>query len=39
MAGRRLVNKETDRSARQRIAQELGHGRIEVVSAYVGVAK
>ena len=38
VAGRRLVSRETDRSARQTIAQELGHGRIEVVSAYVGIA-
>jgi hypothetical protein len=29
---------EIDHFARQTIAQELGHGRIDVVSAYIGSA-
>jgi hypothetical protein len=36
VAGRQTVNRTIDRTARQTIAQELGHGRIDVVSAYIG---
>lgn len=39
VAGERLVGKETDRSARHTIATELGHGRIDVVAAYIGSAR
>jgi hypothetical protein len=36
VAGRLCADRSTDRAARQTIAQELGHGRIDVVSAYIG---
>ena len=36
IAGRQLVDRETDRRARQTIAQELGHGRIGVGNSYIG---
>jgi hypothetical protein len=36
VAGRRLADREADRAARQVIAQELGHGRVEILNAYVG---
>ena len=36
VAGERLADRQTDRAAREVIAQELGHGRVEVVAAYVG---
>ena len=36
VAGQRIVDRETDRSARLIIALELGHGRIGVVASYVG---
>lgn len=36
VAGRLCVDRITDRKARQTIAQELGHARIEVVSTYIG---
>lgn len=39
VAGIREVGKEADREARQVIAQELGHGRTDVVAAYVGSAR
>ena len=39
VAGRRDVDKTTDRAARQVISRELGHGRIDVVAAYVGSAR
>ncbi len=39
VAGRRGVDKATDRAARQVISRELGHGRIDVVAAYVGSAR
>ena len=39
IAGRRYVDRSTDRAARQTIAQELGHGRIEVVATYIGGAR
>jgi hypothetical protein len=37
--GRRGASKEDDVRARQIIAQELGHGRIDVVAAYLGSAR
>jgi hypothetical protein len=37
--GRRLADRDTDRAARITIAQELGHGRSDVVSAYIGGAR
>jgi len=39
IAGRLCVDRSTDRAARQTIAQELGHARIEIVSAYIGSAR
>jgi hypothetical protein len=36
IAGRQTVNRTIDRQTRQTIAQELGHVRIDVVSAYIG---
>jgi len=36
VAGERLADRQMDRAAREVIAQELGHGRVEVVAAYVG---
>ena len=39
IAGRLCVDRNTDRTARQTIAQELGHARIEVVSTYIGGAR
>ena len=36
VAGRRLVDAHADRQARITIAHELGHARIDVVSAYIG---
>jgi hypothetical protein len=39
IAGRLCVDRSTDREARHTIAQELGHARIEVVSAYIGGAR
>ncbi len=39
VAGRLLADRSADRAARQTIAQELGHGRIEVVSSYIGGAR
>lgn len=39
VAGRRIADRSTDRAARRTIAQELGHARIEVVSAYIGGAR
>jgi hypothetical protein len=36
IAGRLCADRSTDRAARQTIAQELGHARIEVVSTYIG---
>ena len=36
VAGRRIADFVADREARQTIAQELGHGRDEVVKSYVG---
>lgn len=35
----RVFDKERDRAARQTIAQELGHGRTDVVGAYIGGVK
>ncbi|HKJ84204.1 MAG TPA: integrase domain-containing protein [Mariprofundaceae bacterium] len=34
--GGRIVDKDLDKHARQVIAKELGHGRIDVVSSYIG---
>ena len=39
IAGRLCVDRSTDREARHTIAKELGHARIEVVSAYIGGAR
>ncbi|HNP65487.1 MAG TPA: integrase domain-containing protein [Woeseiaceae bacterium] len=39
IAGRLCADRSTDRAARQTIAQELGHARTEVVSAYIGGAR
>jgi len=36
VAGRRVADRNTDSQARQTIAQELGHGRDEVVKSYIG---
>ncbi|MBI3774834.1 MAG: integrase, partial [Gammaproteobacteria bacterium] len=36
VAGERQANKHDDQTARQIIAQELGHGRIDVAAAYLG---
>ena len=36
VVGRRMVDKTADRAAREIIARELGHGRIDVVSSYIG---
>lgn len=36
IAGRRIVDRNADRAARQTIAQELGHARIGVVDSYIG---
>jgi len=36
IAGRLCADRSTDRAARQTIAQELGHARIEVVATYIG---
>jgi hypothetical protein len=36
IAGQRLADRQTDRTARQTISQELGHHRSEVVAAYIG---
>lgn len=35
-AGGQIIDKAADKDARQKISAELGHGRIEVVNAYVG---
>jgi hypothetical protein len=37
--GERLADKALDLSARETISSELGHGRVDVVSAYVGSAR
>lgn len=39
IAGRLCADRSVDRAARQTIAQELGHARIDVVSAYIGGAR
>jgi hypothetical protein len=39
VGGHRGASKEDDAGARQAIAQELGHGRADVVAAYVGSAR
>jgi hypothetical protein len=39
VASRRIADRSTDRAARRTIAQELGHARIDVVSAYIGGAR
>jgi hypothetical protein len=39
VAGYRTASKGDDTAARQTIAQELGHGRTDVVAAYVGSAR
>jgi len=37
--GGTISDRAADRAAREQIAQELGHGRIDVVSAYIGSSK
>ncbi len=39
VAGERTADRATDRAARETIAQELGHGRASVVSAYIGSSR
>jgi hypothetical protein len=39
ISGERLIDKEIDLAARETISIELGHGRVDVVSAYVGSAR
>ena len=39
IAGRLHADRSADRAARQTIAQELGHARIDVVSSYIGGAR
>ena len=39
VAGSRLAPKEVDRKARMTISEELGHGRIDVLTSYVGSSK
>lgn len=39
VAGSREVDKATDRQARAQIAHELGHGRVDVTSAYLGSSR
>lgn len=39
IVGERLASKEEDKAARLEIAKELGHGRVDVLAAYVGSAK
>ena len=39
IAGRRIADRSTDKSARRIIAQELGHGRQEVLESYIGGTK
>ena len=39
IAGGRTAPRNVDREARQIIAQELGHNRIDVIAAYIGSAR
>jgi hypothetical protein len=39
VVGRRMAGRDSDRAARQTIAQELGHARSDVVAAYIGGAR
>lgn len=39
VAGQRVADRGADRAARQTIGAELGHGRIDVLAAYVGSAR
>jgi hypothetical protein len=39
IAGERMVDKEDDKSARQVLAHELGHGRVDVISSYIGSSR
>jgi hypothetical protein len=39
VSGHRTATKDSNREARATIAQELGHGRIDVVAAYIGSSK
>jgi hypothetical protein len=39
VAGGRIADRSTDRAARLTIAHELGHARVDVVSAYIGGAR
>jgi hypothetical protein len=36
VAGGEIADRDADREAREQIAEELGHGRIDVVSEYIG---
>ena len=36
VVGRRLADKTADLSARETIAEELGHGRVDVIGSYIG---
>jgi len=39
VAGHRRTTSKSDQATRQTIAQELGHGRIDVIAAYIGSSK
>jgi len=39
VAGKRIADRHADNQARQTIAQELGHGRVDVVASYIGGSK
>lgn len=39
VAGKRQADRETDQAARETIALELGHARVDVVAAYIGSAR
>ena len=39
IAGERMVSKEDDKTARQVLAHELGHGRVDVISSYIGSSR
>lgn len=39
VVGRRLADRKSDKDAREIITQELGHGRVDVISEYVGGRK
>ena len=39
VAGKRIADRHADNQARQTIAVELGHGRVDVVASYIGGSK